>query len=512
MTYCSPHNCYNKAASSVQSLCLLLLGVFTHLASFAQISATEAIEMGRSAMFYDDYMTAVHYFSTALEARPYLSEAYYNRATANFNMAEYTEAEKDLDKAIEFNPFHVEYYQLRGLCRIHNERYEGAVEDYSQVVIDNPEDQSAYYNRALCLYELKDYAQADAELDYIIHRWPRFARAYVVKAQTCLELKDTLKGLYWIDSLLVMSKKEPNAWFVKANYALRHRQYTLADSCYSQALRYDAGCAEYYMGRARSRCGLKRYDRAIDDYGRVIGMERRHTAAYYNRGLVHMKQGESARAYDDFCRVVELESENKDSAPQFPEAKRYKALLENTRRNKQPYFSDAELLAQLSEDETFVDRSLMEEFKGRVQNQKKERVFLPQFHADGHHLQVEGGRHPVYSKDEHFLELINKTNVESGANVQEAITALQKYLEYHFEDAIILYNLGCLEVEGGSLEEAEKAFTRASELDPLMPEAYYNKGVIYLLQNKRDLAEPLLKKAGEMGVVKAFNMLKLSKR
>lgn len=458
-----------KAASITLRLCLLLLGVIVASPAKAQINTTEAIEMGRAAMFYDDYITAIQYFNRALEAKPYLADAHYQRGFAQFNLADYKAAEEDLDRAVMFNPFRVEFFQLRGLCRIHNLNYRGACEDYTRVLEEIPNDQNAHFNRALCNLELKDYPATHADLDYIIYHWPTFARSYVVKAQAYLEVGDTLRGIYWIDSLLVLSKNEPDAWSVKGRHALQHADYTNAEHFYTQALKYDAGCEEYYMNRALARFNLHRYAQALIDCERVVDMNPDNSIAQQNVEMLRrlLKQPQQRAATSDEFLVVET-----------------------------PHQA----------------RSLMEEFKGKVERRKTERVFLPPFRVDGNHLVVEGGRHPMYSSDAIFLNIIQRTDVEAGASLTEAIERLRYYLDDPEVDAVILYNLGCLEVQNGTLAEAERLFSLAINRDPLLAEAYYNKAVALLLQNKSDQATPLLKKAADMGIVKAYNLLTHAKK
>lgn len=462
------HICFRKAVDTVSQLCLLLFGLCVGaVPASAQISTENAIAAGKAAVYYDDYITTIHYMNLALEAKPYLAEAYYYRGMAHFYMDDFIAAEEDLSKAIAFNPFHVEYFQLRGLCRIHNEHYAGAIDDYTRVLDEMPEDQNCQFNRALCRYEIKDYERANTELSEIIRRWPRFARAYVVKAQTCLEQNDTTQGLYWIDSLLVLSKREPNAWSVKGNYALNHQDYALADSCFSQALKYDAGNVSYYMQRAKARYLMGRYRDAYNDYSRVVIIDPGNQAAAANSQM-----------------MAEM------------------AISPEKARKRHRFVED---------NSNYSIRSVMEEFKGKVENRSTARVFLPAYRAEDKHLIVDGGRHPVYCPNKSFLELITKTTAENVAKIPEAIQTIRSYIEGGNEDAVLYYNLGCLEAEGGDLFEADKAFSRAISIDPLMAEAYYNKAVVLLLQNKNEMAEPLLARAGEMGIYKSYNILKQAK-
>lgn len=570
MIFFSNNKSSHKAADVTRRLCLLLLGVWAFCRVDAQINTTQVIQMGRAALYYDDYVTAIHYFNSVIEAKPYLAEAYYYRAYAKFSLEDYESAEQDLDRAIVFNPFRVEYYQLRGLCRIHNVRYTEAIDDYTRVLSELPEDQGSYYNRVLCRLENKDYDTADAELDFIIGHWPKFTRAYLIKAQTCLAKGDTVQGVFWVDSLLVLSKREHAAWAFKGRYALQHEEWALADSCYTQALKYDIANADYYLERAQVRNAMNRYNLALADYDRVIEMIPQHFVAHYNRGLIRARVGDDNRAIDDFDFVIFQEPDNtlaiynraelrrnigdyqgaiKDYTSllqQYPNflygyqqrAKCYRAvgavskavrdearvqsaeldLLFGARKKSKikevRKRSDRELehYDQLVEEDEDTTRTFMSEFAGKVQNRKVERVFLPVYHVDGNHLKVTDGRQPIFCTNEHLRAMVQTLAEKSTGAPFAALEDARIYAAQNPGEAVLQYDLGCLEAEAGKLDDALSAFTRAIELDPQMAEAYYNKAVVFLLINDNDAAAPLLSKAGEMGLFKAYNLLKQSKK
>jgi tetratricopeptide (TPR) repeat protein len=75
-----------------------------------------------------------------------------------------------------------------------------------------------------------------------------------------------------------------------------------------------------------------------------------------------------------------------------------------------------------------------------------------------------------------------------------------------FEFAI--YNLGVLKVIRKDYEGALDYFTKAIELNPMFAEAYFNRGLtqIYLKQEKAGTLD--LSKAGELGMYKAYNVIK----
>lgn len=527
--------------------------------------------MGRSALYYDDYTTAIHCFSAAINAKPYLAEAYYYRAYAKFSLDDYESAVDDLDHAINFNPFHIEYFQLRGLNRIHTNDYQGAIDDYTRVLAENPEDQSAHYNRVLCRLELKDFTTASDELDVVLSKWPTLSRAYLIKGQTCLALGDTLAGERWVDSLLTISQREPVAWAFKARQHYRRRQYRACDSCFTQALKYDVGNADYYLERAQARHSLSRYNDALADYTRVIELKPRHFVAHYNRGIIRAFVGDDNQALEDFDFVISVEPDNTLAIYNRAELRRntgdyrgaiadYSALIKEFPNFIYGYSKRAECYRHIgasalaAKDETRVMKadldlaygtarqksvqkmrrrsdddlaqydqiieevpdstaSFMSELTGSNGAHSSERVFLPAFRLSGEYYTVESGYKSVYANDPQVAALIGKAqkDIEAG-NEADALKLLREGAEGGIEDAVLYYNLGCLEAEYGTLENALNDYSRAISIDPLMAEAYYNKAVIYLLQSEEKDAAPLLSKAGELGILRAYTLLKQSKK
>ena len=56
--------------------------------------------------------------------------------------------------------------------------------------------------------------------------------------------------------------------------------------------------------------------------------------------------------------------------------------------------------------------------------------------------------------------------------------------------------------------EAIAAYTKAVELNAAFAEAYYNRGVAYILSGDYAKAIADLSQAGEMGLYKAYNLMK----
>lgn len=86
--------------------------------TFAQLNTDRLITIGRSALYYEDYVLSIQYFNQAITAKPYLYEPWFFRAVAKYYLDDYAGAESDCSEALQRNPYVVNIYELRGLTRI----------------------------------------------------------------------------------------------------------------------------------------------------------------------------------------------------------------------------------------------------------------------------------------------------------------------------------------------------------------------------------------------------------
>ena len=96
----------------------------------------------------------------------------------------------------------------------------------------------------------------------------------------------------------------------------------------------------------------------------------------------------------------------------------------------------------------------------------------------------------------------------SRAGWQAALDDLDKVLAQEPEFAACYYNKGNIYVQLKMWPEAIAAYTKAVELNAAFAEAYYNRGVAYILSGDYAKAIADLSQAGEMGLYKAYNLMK----
>ena len=80
----------------------------------AQINTQRLIDIGRNALYVEDYVVAIQYFNQVIKAKPHLTEPYLYRAYAKLSLEDYRGAIEDCNLALDINPFLPKVYYCRG--------------------------------------------------------------------------------------------------------------------------------------------------------------------------------------------------------------------------------------------------------------------------------------------------------------------------------------------------------------------------------------------------------------
>ena len=290
---------------------LLVLALMVTVGVQAQINTEQVVNIGRNALYFEDYILAIQYFNQAIKAKPFLAEPYFFRSVAKISLEDYQGAEQDAGMAIERNPFIVDAYQVRGVSRQNLGNYAGAVEDYDKGLSLMPEDKNLLFNRAICKTALKDYDEAQVTFDRLLQLDRRNDRAYIGLAQMNLARKDTTAALDNLNRGIELSKKNANAYVMRAEIASRSKhdfEHALADM--DSAILLEPRYAGYFINRAFMKYNLDDYFGAMADYDYAISLEPASQEAHFNRGLLRAEVGDNNKAISDFTFVLKNNPSN----------------------------------------------------------------------------------------------------------------------------------------------------------------------------------------------------------
>ena len=288
------------AKSIIISLMLLVSSVAS-----AQLNTDRVMNIGRNALYFEDYVLAIQYFNQVIKVKPYMAEPYFLRGAAKLSLDDYKGAEEDCSICIEYNPFIIGAYHVRGVARQNLGDNLGAIADYNKALEYMPEDKTFLLNKAIAQAEEKQFASADSTYSKLIELHPGYYNAYMSRSQYRIQNADTLGALADVERALEIDKYTSYGYAQRAmiTYMLgQDKTKSLADM--DKAIKIDPRILSYYINRAVMRYNLDDLRGSMADYNHVVEQEPTNTLALYNRALLRTQVGEYNDAIEDFTRVL----------------------------------------------------------------------------------------------------------------------------------------------------------------------------------------------------------------
>ena len=151
----------------------------------------------RAAMFLEkgDTATALQNYDTAIKLDPYTSHSFAARGILYLQQEEYNKSLADLDEAIRLDPYFEGNYINRGLVRYHLDDLRGAMADYDRVIEMESDNLIARFNRGLLRAQVADNNRAIKDFDKVIELEPTNTIAYLNRSMLNAEIGDNVNAL-----------------------------------------------------------------------------------------------------------------------------------------------------------------------------------------------------------------------------------------------------------------------------------------------------------------------------
>jgi len=301
---------YRSWMSGKRLMLLLPFCLFTFLPLHAQYNIDRLINVGRSALYFEDYVLSMQYFNQAIAAKPYLYEPWFYRGVAKFYLDDFAGAEADCTEALQRNPYVTSIYELRAICRIRLEQYSDAAADYTHALRYDPENQGLWHNRVLCHIQNKEYDVAQQQLDTLLTRWSQYARGYAMRAEVYLLQKDTTSAIAAFDRALEIDPYDGETWSGRSVISLSRQEWKDAEHFLDKTIHLLPRHAASYINRALARFNQNNLRGAMVDYDTALDLDPNNFLGHYNRGLLRAQVGDDNRGIEDFDFVLKLEPDN----------------------------------------------------------------------------------------------------------------------------------------------------------------------------------------------------------
>ena len=287
-----------------------IVTLFVPLFGLAQLNTTRVMEIGRNALYFEDYVLSIQYFNKVIDAKPFLHEPYFYRGLAKFYLDDFVGAGEDLTQAISRNPYVARSYQLRGLCRANLDSLVLAEQDIRTAIKYDPQNLNMWQNLAGVVMQTGEWERAAGVVDSMLVFAPRNSAAYVMRTQVAMNLQDTLTALAMANKAVMYDKYSASVYDARSMVHHAMGAYEEAEKDLDRSIDLLPGRSNSYANR-----GLVRYFRedlrgALSDFDMAVYTDTTSLAAHYNRGLLLMEFGDNNKAIKDFDMVLGVDPDN----------------------------------------------------------------------------------------------------------------------------------------------------------------------------------------------------------
>lgn len=300
-----------EGAEMIIRRALLLLTLLAALLPLrAQLNTGRIMEIGRNALYFEDYVLSIQYFNRVVNAKPYLHEPYFFRGLAKYNLDDFKGAEEDLDKAIEINPYVSRSYQLRGMCRAKRDSIEKASADFRMAIKYDPQNPVLWQNLAVTAMQAEEWEQAAQIVDTLSLFSPRYTVAYLMRSQIAVKQNDSIIAMTMADKAVETDPFSSDVYELRAMVHSEYERYDAAETDITRAIELMPGRSGYYITRAIIRYWQGNLSGSMDDYDMALYVEPKSFIAHYNRGILRMHLGDDNNAIEDFNFVLDVDPDN----------------------------------------------------------------------------------------------------------------------------------------------------------------------------------------------------------
>ena len=276
----------------------------------AQINTDRMMSVGRTALYFEDYVLSIQYFNQVINAKPYLYEPYFYRAVAKLSLEDYRGAEQDCNSSIDRNPFVVNSYQVRGLARVYQEHYDDAIQDFRTGLRLDPDNTALRHNLILCLGRNDRKEEAILATDTLLTLSPKYAPAMAMRSDLLWELGDSAGALEWVNKAIEQNSYDGDMLHHRGVLMARMERFEEAEQDLDKTVYLNPGNAGAYITRAMIRYFRDNLNGALADYDMSIMIDPGSVTGHYNRGNLRAQIGDDNRAIEDFDIVIEAEPDN----------------------------------------------------------------------------------------------------------------------------------------------------------------------------------------------------------
>lgn len=452
-----------------------------------------------------DFKSALADMDEAIRLAPRLAGLYVNRAYLRYSLDDYFGAMADFDYSLQLDPVNRAALFNRGLLLTEAGANDKALADFNRLLELEPDNYRALYNRSL-LHKAKGmYRQAIADIDKVIAEFPELPNAYYIRGEVYRDMHDLVRAKRDIDHGRQLARN------ARPSDAPAETSPEGAEPTPDQATREFATLltvsdnAEIHEEYNNSAIRGKVQDRNLQ-----IEPEGWIDLSYYSSPSELRPGGYYIKEVDDInsTRILRYTIMVTPSVPMADEATCERHFKSIEYYNSYLSSHEPRAIDYLGRAMDFVT---VRDYPQAIRDIDRALALTPDL-AVGYLLRAQAGyrqwqgEQGAVDADDSRDALTRRTLARKM--LDDVAEDLTRCLDLSPRMAEAWYNLAIARMDGGDYTSALAALGKAIELKPDMGEAWYNRGYVYLKLGNQRLGIADLSRAGELGIVPAYNLIK----
>lgn len=288
-------------------LFVVIVTLWGTLCAVGQLNTDRLMSVGRSALYFEDYVLSIQYFNQVIRVKPQLVDPYFFRGIAKISLEDFVGAEADFDIVIERSPFIPMAYYARGFALSNMGRWSEAAMDFSMALQYSPDNVYYLLNRVRAFTMDKRYIDAIADIDYLLKIDPNSTYLKLEKGVVLLQSGDTLSAYNNYKNLILTDSLDAEVWGAYATSALLVKHENEAINAFDKAVSLGTENPMVFINRGTLNYRKHNYKAAISDYNRAIELDTISIYALFNRALIKTDIGDYNGAIADLDKVEHLD-------------------------------------------------------------------------------------------------------------------------------------------------------------------------------------------------------------
>lgn len=491
-----------------------------------------------------DTTAALEDVEKAMKFNRALINPYLIRADIESSRGNWESALTDMEDAVKLRPEEPGLYINRAYLRYNTDNYLGAMSDYNYALQLDPDNMAALFNRALLRFEVKDLINAKKDFSSVLTLNPGNFHALYNRGLVQLESGEYKEALSDFNAI---AKRYPK--FYPVYYAIAESERGLgnlkavgANINYAESLvrKYVANPESNPLDRPTIAAGTPRHannspateedeNEVMNRFNQLVTMQQRpETELSYNEKIKGRVQDRNVMAEPESLYAVSYAPSPKSLSASANYFRELDAFNRGRYINRKLYLSplgsgysdpDYETLFKMTEDYTAVisnsgkkvrpaDRiargvaySMLKNYSAAIEDFdaiiKENPEFTLAYMARG----VARYGDALAQEDQRMAA----GEMAMAAADFDTATRLNPRLAHAW------YDKGCLLYAQRDYSQAAECFSKAIEIDKEFGAAYFNRGLCHLSTGKKNEAFTDLSRAGELGILPSYNILKRMK-